>query len=81
MTLRELPVIWRERYIATWRGKAIFSGTAFAGHVGQADVEMLGDTLLDCLDVDGEAALFVKQFAQQLLRLLQVGLAAREREV
>ena len=39
MLLNELSVIWRERNMAIWRGKAMFFRTALAGHVRQPDVQ------------------------------------------
>ena len=45
----------------------MFSGTALAGHVGHADVEMFGHFFLDEVDVDRVTALFVQDFAEQSL--------------
>src|ERR1051325_4498156 len=39
--------------------------TALARHVGQTNVEMLGNSLLDEFDADGMAALFVEDLAEQ----------------
>src|SRR5277367_4909814 len=38
-------------------------GTTVAGHVGKANVKMLGDLFLDDFDADGQPAFFVQNFA------------------
>ena len=45
---------------------------AFAGHVRQADVKMLGHALLDDLNVDGLSAFLVQDFAEQAFDHLNV---------
>ena len=42
--------------------------TALAGHVGQSDVEVLGYLLLDLVDGDGFAGLFLKDVAEEVLQ-------------
>ena len=50
---------------------------AFAGHVGQADVKMLGDSFLDDFDADGEPAFLVEDFAQQTFDHLDASASCR----
>ena len=54
---------------------------AFARHIGQANIEVLGHFLLDDFDADGEAAFFVENFAQQTFDDLDAELLAGERSI
>ena len=54
---------------------------AFAGHVGEADVKMLGHPFLDDFDADGEPAFFMEDFAQQPFDDFNAQLFAGERGV
>jgi len=56
-------------------------GAAFAGHVGETDVEVFGDFLLDGLDADGVAAFLVEDLAQQAFHDFQRELFAGQRGV
>ena len=49
-------------------------GAAAAGHVGQTDVEMFGDGLLDGVDADLAAGLLADEVAQQVLDFLGITL-------
>src|SRR5439155_4939694 len=60
-------------------GKGNILGAPFAGHVREANVEMLGHSLLDHFDIDGETALFVEHLPQESLDHLNGQVFAGER--
>ncbi len=51
-------------------GEGDVGGAAFAGHVREADVEVLGDAGLDLIDGDGAARFLLEEVLEQVLEAL-----------
>src|SRR3954469_3795270 len=56
-------------------------GPAFAFHVGQTDVKMLGDLFLNHLDANGKTAFLVKDLTKEVFDAFESGFLAGQRSV
>ena len=74
--------MWRRaKYIATWRGNAIFAVRPFTGHIHDSNIKMFGHLLLNLINSDRLLGFFPQNIPKKLFYRFAGNLSATQRRV